>query len=330
MIEYINKIDTNNNKKPENGKDGNGEKTSSKEFDNNVLPEQLDISLGDYKDVHTNDIAIAPKTKSSNTLNQHIPNVFEDGIFDFLDSIENFDNKTEKLNKKSKPFEALSIPKNSSQSGFNGNIHTTEAEQWRQNNNIDKSKSLPRMPAEQISVTESIIQSRACFTGAGIRPCPTYELNNMYLKFPHLNSKKVPNPLEPLNKSRQNYTNNSTGLDKVNKECAPSTSNDTRMKSNVVRTTKEAVSSKSTIAQRGRSSSSNDLTSISKATHLAKQKDVHKPTVRHKSQSRNDNVNGAISKQPSRNNAEENINNSPSSLNVNYPFDTQKLESKSF
>lgn len=30
-----------------------------------------------------------------------------------------------------------------------------------------------------------------------MKPCPTYELNNLYKKFPHLNPQKVANPLKP-------------------------------------------------------------------------------------------------------------------------------------
>lgn len=30
-----------------------------------------------------------------------------------------------------------------------------------------------------------------------MKPCPTYELNNLYNKFPHLNPQKVANPLKP-------------------------------------------------------------------------------------------------------------------------------------
>ncbi|XP_055299892.1 uncharacterized protein LOC129567252 [Sitodiplosis mosellana] len=47
-------------------------------------------------------------------------------------------------------------------------------------------------------VTKSIIQNGAVLSGAGVKPCATYELNNLYIKFPHLNPNKVANPLKPV------------------------------------------------------------------------------------------------------------------------------------
>lgn len=46
-------------------------------------------------------------------------------------------------------------------------------------------------------MTQSIIQKGAVLTGAGVKPCATYDLNNLYIKFPHLNPNKVENPLKP-------------------------------------------------------------------------------------------------------------------------------------
>lgn len=94
-------------------------------------------------------------------------------------------------------------------------------EQWRQKNNataavastsvsLDLKKSpemaqstgaVPKVqPIPKITpmITESIIHNGAILTGAGMKPSPTYEMNNLYMKYPHLNPQKVPNPLKPM------------------------------------------------------------------------------------------------------------------------------------
>lgn len=353
----MNKADTNNNKKVET----NGGKTSSKDsHNNNVLPEQLNNALEEHQDVHINDAGRDRERKLSNILQQHVLNVFEDGIFDFLDSMNNSGNVAEKPNVKNeqnnefsraKALEAGAIPKHSWRSSSNGNTHTAQAEQWRRNTNDVKPNqyTTPKSTLQtQVPNTQSIIQSGATFTGVGIRPCPTYELNNMYLKFPHLKSEKVLNPLKPsqthkpmrMPTSSHNAQNNSVGFDKVNKECATNFRDQRVKKSNSVHGSKEVheltnslsslnASNKNTLVHRGRSSSSIDLTCVPNSTQ---KKDVRKPSAQHKSQSTDDKSKGAIPKQLSRNSTEVNINESRNSLDEvkDSPVDAQKLESKCF
>lgn len=345
LIENMNITDTNNNKNVESCKGStNGVKTLSKDSDNNVLTEQLDSSSEEHQDAHTDDAAIDRERKLSNTLQQNIPNVFEDGIFDFLDSMKNSGNESEKLNKfpKAKALETGAIPKYSWRSSSNGNTQTAQVEQWRQNTNTDKSNhnSTPKSTLQaQAPVIQSIIQNGAIFTGVGIRPCPTYELNNMYLKFPHLNSAKVPNPLKPLQNSTNNARNKSAEFDKMSAERATSSRELKAKKSHSVHGSREmhelssqSVSNKNSLAHRGRSSSSIDLTVVSKANHLTKQKDDHKLLTQKKTQSKNDKSSGAIPKQLNRNSAQMNVNGSPNSLDevLDCPVDAQKLKSKRF
>ncbi|XP_031634243.1 uncharacterized protein LOC116347682 [Contarinia nasturtii] len=68
-------------------------------------------------------------------------------------------------------------------------------------------------------MTQSIIQNGAVLTGTGVKPCPTYELNNLYLKFPHLNPNKVANPLRPTS---LDLTKRSTASAKPNENTAKS------------------------------------------------------------------------------------------------------------
>lgn len=77
-------------------------------------------------------------------------------------------------------------------------------------------------------ITDSIVQNGAVLTGGDMKPCPTYELNNLYATFPHLNPNKVPNPLKPvpmheipsLSNAKAQSNNKTSGLqnlfDKVN------------------------------------------------------------------------------------------------------------------
>lgn len=54
----------------------------------------------------------------------------------------------------------------------------------------------PAKPMASKPPMQSIIQNGAILTGAIIKPCPTYAMDNLYAKFPHLNPNKVPNPLK--------------------------------------------------------------------------------------------------------------------------------------
>lgn len=58
--------------------------------------------------------------------------------------------------------------------------------------------SCPPVPEISVPITKSIIYNGAVLTGPGVKPCPTYDLNNLYVKFPYLNANKVANPLVPV------------------------------------------------------------------------------------------------------------------------------------
>lgn len=134
-----------------------------------------------------------------------IPNVFEDDFFDFLES-RGKEKKDTSENKVTND-KALSTPPVSSwRDRPNGNtMQTIQPNQNDNNSNAVKrstqvplSKQTPQVkPTKPAPITQSIIQNGAVLSGMGIKPCPTYELNNLYVKFPHLNPDKVSNPLKP-------------------------------------------------------------------------------------------------------------------------------------
>lgn len=340
----MNKADTNNNKKVESCTDSTDSAKTSSTKDSEKVPIEQSASKDDQNANNIDAVVIDQERKPSNMLQQqqqHIPNVFEDDIFDFLDSIKNSSNKTGSLNKtnvqnelnngleKSRALETGAIPKNSWRNSSNGNTQTAHIEQWRQNTNKATSKSTNQV---QVPNTQSIIQNGAIYTGIGIRPCPTYELNNMYLKFPHLNSEKVPNPLKPSqsHKTRLNVTNNaqniSNRIDKVNAKGDISSCQRNNLSSLL-------ASNKNLLAHRGRSSSSIDIRGVSKSSVSPQQRNDQKLSSQQKIQSKDDKRSGgAIPKQLNRNGIQSNNSKPPNSLDevLESPIDTKKLESKNF
>lgn len=167
-----------------------------------------------------------------------IPNVFDDGIYEFIESIgkPNIDlPNVPKANETSKVAELSKL--NNSKYGFNKDSSTPKVSpesarqnsllSWRERPNerwrverddcdsILRSGKIVQSAEEAVPVsepkrqtmapnvapnltTQHIIQNGAILTGVGVKPCPTYELNNLYNKFPHLNPNKVPNPLKPV------------------------------------------------------------------------------------------------------------------------------------
>lgn len=178
-------------------------------------------------------------SSQSNTQSNVIPNVFDDGIYEFIESIgkSNIDlPNVPKANETSSKVTELS-KLNNSKYGFNKDSSTPKVspesarqssllswrerpnERWRVERNdcdsISRSAKIVQSVEETVPVSESkrqtmasnvtpnlitqhIIQNGAILTGVGVKPCPTYELNNLYNKFPHLNPNKVPNPLKPV------------------------------------------------------------------------------------------------------------------------------------
>lgn len=354
----MNKNDTNNNKNVESGKSLSvSRKTSSIDSDKVPTSYQLDNALKNDENAHTNGTAaIDRERKLSNTSKQQlILNVFEDDFFEFLNSREHSGNATEQLNKtnakselnfeseKPKAVETGAIPKNGSwRSGSNGNVQAPRrVEQWRQNSNTDQTVNHNAASSKltnqgQALNTRDIIQNGAIFTGVGIRPCPTYELNNLYLKFPHLNSEKVPNPLKPSqsHKTRLNGTTTAQNSSTVQMQNPNKTNRERRTISRERNQTPPSSSSsatnKNSLANRGRSASSIDILGTS-----TQRKNDHKPPAQQKNQSKDDKSNGgAIPRQP--NKLAVLLDNSKSFTRLypievpNNPIDTEKLKSKRF
>lgn len=134
---------------------------------------------------------------------KNIPNVFEEDIFDFIDSLEKQEIETATHDRSKSTNGVNKTPMNipawrKEPVETNKSAHEVS---WRQKANdatsVQPSKQASQ-PRSTISnpVKESTIQNGAVLTGAGMKPCPTYEMNNLYMRFPHLNPNKVPNPFE--------------------------------------------------------------------------------------------------------------------------------------
>lgn len=131
-----------------------------------------------------------------------IPNVFDDNIYDFIESIGKQGQVSEPL-KGNEPLKQNEPPKFSWRNRTNEQpVASAPIGQWRAKKDDVPMTSTPvttNNPKPIIPVvTQSIIQNGAVLTGAGVKPCATYELNNLYLKFPYLNPNKVANPLKPV------------------------------------------------------------------------------------------------------------------------------------
>lgn len=132
-------------------------------------------------------------TKQTPAIPKEIPNVFGDNIFDFIESMGNKQSNNHSA-------EATATRTVS----WREKSNEAPVEQWRQKNDVKTATAQPTStatePAKRTApalVTKSIIQNGAILTGAGVKPSPTYDLNNLYINFPHLNPNKVPNPLKP-------------------------------------------------------------------------------------------------------------------------------------
>lgn len=298
----MNKSDTNNNEKLDS--------CNGSSIDEEVIPSINPEKIGTKRDVqntYKTCATIEPEQKRSNSLQhpQHIPNVFEDDIFDFLASRENPNNENE-LNgesPKTKGIATGAIPKTSWRSGSNGNSsHTARVVEQLRQISIDTDQSKKNGTTHQANAPSAhgIIQNGAVFTGVGIRPCATYQLNNMYDKFPHLNAGKVANPLIPpqTHKPRQIGTNNAqntpAGLDKMNRRRETGSRDRNNLRSS-------AASNGNALVRRGHSST--DLTSVSKANDSTQRKNEHKMPAQPNG--------GAIPKQLNKTSAQPNLNKSP-------------------
>lgn len=164
------------------------------------------------------------ETKPKLPILKEIPNVFGDNIFDFIESMGN-----KQVN--NQPAEAKTSRTMSWRDKSNEHDKSAPVEQWRQKNDGKTATSTApeaAKPTGPAPVIKSVIQNGAILTGPGVKPSPTYDLNNLYMNFPHLNPNKVPNPLKPAQdpKRQSNIRNGeakmSPGLqnlfDKANKE----------------------------------------------------------------------------------------------------------------
>lgn len=230
---------------------------------------------------------------------QQFPDVFGNGIFEYLDSL----NKSEKAEPRTN---SQNTETNSWRTRSNETQQTAKTEQWRRNTNSDKLNHNPIIdplkrskPSDHTrsSRAQSTVQNGAKLTGVGIRPSPTYQLNNMYEKFPHLNPNKVPNPLKPTQSSTKELswrTNSMSSLAQISNE-------------------------RTLDANRQRWPSSNNL-----ATNSAQ----------HKIQSKDGNKTGAIRKKRSTNDAQvADINGSTNTCDskptpIDSSVDASKLKSK--
>lgn len=305
LIEYINQTDSNNN-----GSAPAVRKISSDDDDVKILPEQSSTSNASKDRPHT--AATDEKQRPAVTSQQNIPNVFGDEILAFLDSMD-------KPKKDEPNITQQKVETNSWRVRGNESQQTAKVEQWRLNTNSDKSNQNSKADPLNRStnqtrapVAQNYIPSDVKLTGAGIRPCPPYEFNNMYAKFPHLKAEKVLNPLKatpsqkpsaPAAHQRNERTTNS-GL----KEMSAITNSLTSL-----------IGPKSSMdANRGRWASSNNLAGAARSTSSSAQ---------HKHPSKDGN--GAARKQQNTNGAQamNDVNGSPNQL-IENPVDTVKLKSK--
>lgn len=161
-------------------------------FDNSSNVQKLSAEM-DGNIISNND------QKQDSPKSDHIPNVFEDNIFHFLDSMEKQKNITSHEQNNSNKGLSKDVPSAtiSWRVSSNGNTVATKTDSTKPTIAVNDRTSLNN-PTKPKPLTQSIIQNGAVLTGAGLKPCPTYELNNLYNKFPYLNPNKVPNPLKPI------------------------------------------------------------------------------------------------------------------------------------
>lgn len=336
LIEYMNKIDTNNNGAAVEGN------VSLKDDYPKIHPEPSVNSntSNDRSDSRGNDAVADGQQKQSQ---KHIPNVFDDEVFVFIDSMgKPGKDESNSDSRKAETSGTGVIPANSWRARSNESSQMAKVEQWRQcntnsarsNHNSTSAPIMQSKPTHQtrVSIAQSTVQSGVnLLSGAGILPCPTYQLNNIYQKFPHLNADKVPNPLKPAPKQTQNVTNNAQKMPasapaKNCNEQRPNISNSGRGLKNMSELTNSLTSlpvSNKMLASRGRSSSSINLAGAKRSTD----------SVQHKNQAKDDKGKGAIPKQQNRNRDQMmNVNVSPNSLDgvIDSPVDANKLKSKIF
>lgn len=304
----MNKADANNNGAAAE------EKVSLKNDDPKIQPatskDRSDDCGGDTNDGQRN---------QSTTAQQHIPDVFADDIFGFIDSMV----KPNKHESNSEAPRAGAIPVNSWRARSSESPQVVKVEQWRQNTNSVR--------PNHNSTSDPIIRPKSTqptrFSGAEIRPCPPYELNNMYQKFPHLNAEKVPNPLKATPKPAQNSTKKMPDNKpaKNSHEQRAKTSNSARGLQNMSKLTgslSTLIGSAKVLANQGRSSSSTNLAGAKRST------DSTQP----KNQSEDGKIKGAISKQQQNRSVDRlvNVDESSKSLDdvIDNPVDANRLKSK--
>lgn len=328
----MNNSDTNNNAKVESRKSLSIDEAISSNEKVRTEPLHDSSTSNDDQNTSKSDATLERERKLSNSSQhqQNIPNVFEDEIFDFLATRDISNNETGKLNetkvknglnnesKRNKEIETGGIPKNTWQSSSNGKSQTAHVGGMRRNSVDTTSKS----NHTNSSSTNGITQSGAVFTGVGIKQCVTYQLNNMYDKFPHLSAGKVPDPLIPpqTHKTRQigaiNARNTPAGFDKANRR------RDTRSRDRNNLSSSSASKNDNSLVRRGHSST--DLTSASKAIDSTQQKNDYKPTAQPNG--------GAIPKQLNRSCVQKDSNKSPNSVDgvSDTLIDSDELKSKEF
>lgn len=162
-------IDYENNSKISNGTVLRSDSNNNR--NQNGIPEKIESFRGDENEML--------EQNQSESVTMKIPDVFGDNLFDFLDSMGKNTSGNKKRNDKPSS--------------------TNPIQSWRNREptQFPLAKQTPQMPTKPALITHSIIQNGAVYTGAGIKPSPTYDLNNLYIKFPYLNPDKVPNPTKP-------------------------------------------------------------------------------------------------------------------------------------
>lgn len=173
-----------------------------------------------------------------------IPNVFDDNIYEFIESIGNqgIPTRMSEPLKSAEPKKQSDPPKTSSSNskyGFNKSetakkvspnldqpeaarcswrlkpnepVPPAEIKQWRIKKEepntltrfVTSANTAPATTAPKPTVTATKVapslatQNGAVLTGAGVKPCATYQLDNLYKKYPHLNPNKMAQPLKPV------------------------------------------------------------------------------------------------------------------------------------
>lgn len=172
-----------------------------------TVAKTLDSDPDDEEEDKENSCEILEDEEAEET-STAVPNVFDKNIFSFIDSLQK--RGPSSLNERKNSTDAV-LSMKSGTTYFSNEDVSEEAwhhvpcrrqndDQWRwrgePNPTATTAPAKIGPPPPQGAATNNLI-SMGKFT----KPCPAYEMNSLYTKYPHLNPAKVPNPLKPSNES---------------------------------------------------------------------------------------------------------------------------------